>query len=192
MLWHIVNNRVVYLRLSHGRISAVFLVFLSLVVPCSCATIAWKNRAIWKFSRYDFDQSSLHIHQKRRTRKTTLVTRRWQLPVWPRSQSRHLLIIDYAPSSCVFWKPVPMNGTIDYTALDNENLIKLDTGSRANVQFKPSKKMKKRRQLDALVSNGKKLPRRKQSGHELLRSNDSESSELEEFSVLESQKWGKR
>ncbi|XP_070195287.1 EF-hand calcium-binding domain-containing protein 14-like isoform X2 [Littorina saxatilis] len=85
-----------------------------------------------------------------------------------------------------------MNGTIDYSALDNEQLIKLDQGSRASVQFKPSKKMKKRRQLDALVSNGKKLPRRKQSGHELLRSNDSESSEVEEFSVLEGQKWGKR
>ncbi|KAK7495887.1 hypothetical protein BaRGS_00012877, partial [Batillaria attramentaria] len=51
--------------------------------------------------------------------------------------------------------------------------------------------MKKRRQLDALVSNGK-LPRRKNSGHELLRSNDSDSSEVEEFSVLEGQKWGRR
>jgi hypothetical protein len=85
-----------------------------------------------------------------------------------------------------------MNGTIDFAALDNESLIKLDSGSRGNVQFKPSKKMKKRRQLDALVSNGKKLPRRKQSGHELLRSNDSESSEVEEFSVLESQRWSKK
>ena len=73
-------------------------------------------------------------------------------------------------------------------AQDNESLIKLDSGNRNNVQFKPSKKMKKRRQLDALVSNGKKIARRKQSGHELLRSNDSESSEVEEFSVLENQK----
>ncbi|KAL8562272.1 hypothetical protein ACOMHN_037228 [Nucella lapillus] len=86
----------------------------------------------------------------------------------------------------------PMNGTIDYSVLENEELAKLESGSRSNVLFKPSKKMKKRRQLDALVSNGKKLPRRKQSGHELLRSSDSDSSEVEEFSVLESQKWTKR
>ena len=43
--------------------------------------------------------------------------------------------------------------------------------------------MKKRRELDALVGNGK-LPRRKsKSGHELLRSDDTDSSEVEEFSV---------
>lgn len=45
------------------------------------------------------------------------------------------------------------------------------------------KKMKKRRDLDALV-NGKANPgRRKKKGqHELLR-NDSDSSEIEEFSI---------
>ena len=85
-----------------------------------------------------------------------------------------------------------MNGTADYSVLENEQLSKLEGGPRANVQFKPSKKMKKRRQLDALVSNGKKLPRRKHSGHELLRSNDSESSEVEEFSVIERHKWDRR
>ncbi|KAK6180099.1 hypothetical protein SNE40_012310 [Patella caerulea] len=52
--------------------------------------------------------------------------------------------------------------------------------------------MKKRRQLDALVSNGK-LPRRKsKSGHELLRSNDSDSSEIEEFSSPFGKKGGCR
>lgn len=85
-----------------------------------------------------------------------------------------------------------MNGAVDYSALDKENTIKPDNPAKATVVFKPGKRMKKRRQLDALVSNGK-LPRRKtSSGHELLRSNDSESSEVEEFSVLEGQKWGRR
>jgi len=60
----------------------------------------------------------------------------------------------------------------------------LDQQSKINVDFKPSKKMKKRRELDALVSNGKR--RKSKSGHELLRS-DSESSEIDEFS-LSSQK----
>ncbi|XP_067677773.1 EF-hand calcium-binding domain-containing protein 14-like isoform X2 [Haliotis asinina] len=52
--------------------------------------------------------------------------------------------------------------------------------------------MKKRRELDALVTNGK-LPRRKsKSGHELLRSNDSDSSEVEEFSVPNGKQNGKK
>ncbi|XP_046544750.1 EF-hand calcium-binding domain-containing protein 14-like isoform X2 [Haliotis rubra] len=69
---------------------------------------------------------------------------------------------------------------------------KLEPSSRINVDFKPSKKMKKRRELDALVTNGK-LPRRKsKSGHELLRSNDSDSSEVEEFSVPNGKQNGKK
>lgn len=56
---------------------------------------------------------------------------------------------------------------------------KLDPHARINVDFKPSKKMKKRRELDALVAGGKS--RRKSSnsgsGHELLRYNASESSD---------------
>ncbi|XP_064604636.1 EF-hand calcium-binding domain-containing protein 14-like isoform X1 [Liolophura sinensis] len=58
---------------------------------------------------------------------------------------------------------------------------KLDSGGRLiNVEFKHGKKMKKRRELDALVSNGK-ARRKTRSGHELLR-NESDSSEIEEFS----------
>ena len=62
---------------------------------------------------------------------------------------------------------------------------KLDSqNSRLSVEFKPSKRMKKRRELDALV-NGSKQPsgaRVKNGRHELLR-NESESSEVEEFSL---------
>lgn len=59
----------------------------------------------------------------------------------------------------------------------------LDPQSKLNVEFKPPKRMKKRRQLDALVSNGK-LRRKSKNGqeHELLRS-DSESSEIDEFNI---------
>ncbi|XP_033737240.1 EF-hand calcium-binding domain-containing protein 14-like isoform X2 [Pecten maximus] len=57
----------------------------------------------------------------------------------------------------------------------------LDQQSKINVEFKPSKRMKKRRELDALVGNGKSR-RKSKSGHELLRS-DSESSEIDEFSL---------
>lgn len=84
-----------------------------------------------------------------------------------------------------------MNGTIDCFCAQNGSVHKLDISPRTNAQFKPIKKMKKRRQLDALVSNGK-LPRRKLSGRELLRPNDSESSEADELCIFEGQKWGKR
>lgn len=84
-----------------------------------------------------------------------------------------------------------MNGVIDFATLSTEHKGKPDASQRTNVEFKPAKKMKKRRQLDALVGNGK-LPRRKHSGHELLRSNDSDSSEVEEFRVLEGHRLGKR
>ncbi|XP_069127533.1 EF-hand calcium-binding domain-containing protein 14-like isoform X3 [Argopecten irradians] len=57
----------------------------------------------------------------------------------------------------------------------------LDQQSKINVEFKPSKRMKKRRELDALVGNVK-TRRKSKSGHELLRS-DSESSEIDEFSL---------
>ena len=50
-----------------------------------------------------------------------------------------------------------------------------------NVEFKSGKRMKKRRELDALV-NGKLGRRKKGQHHELLR-NDTDSSEVEEFSV---------
>ena len=57
--------------------------------------------------------------------------------------------------------------------------IKLDSRSRLECDLKPPKKMKKRRQLDALVNGNS---RRKSKGqHELLR--DTESSDLEEFSI---------
>ena len=48
------------------------------------------------------------------------------------------------------------------------------------MDFKPSKKMKKRRELDALV-NGRG-PRKKKGQHELLR-NDTDSSDVEEFAI---------
>ena len=52
-----------------------------------------------------------------------------------------------------------------------------------NVDFKPSKRMKKRRELDALV-NGKLGRRKKKGQHELLRNTDgTDSSEVEEFAV---------
>ena len=73
-------------------------------------------------------------------------------------------------------------------------LIKLDSQGRLNVDFKPAKRMKKRRELDALVSNVKQSSgvsgstrnraRSKNGKHELLR-NDSDSSEVEEFSLPE-------
>ncbi|KAL8612034.1 hypothetical protein ACOMHN_012933 [Nucella lapillus] len=80
-----------------------------------------------------------------------------------------------------------MNDSIDDPVPDNAKLIKLEAG-RSSVQFKPSKRMKKRRQLDALVGNEKKLSRRKSSAHELLRSNDSGSSEVEEFGIIHGHK----
>jgi hypothetical protein len=61
--------------------------------------------------------------------------------------------------------------------------VKLDPKTRINVDFKPVKKMKKRRELDALVNNGK-IGRRKPTKmtkngkHELLRS-ETDSSEVE-------------
>lgn len=61
---------------------------------------------------------------------------------------------------------------------------KLETQNRLGVEFKPSKRMKKRRELDALVNGSKQSSgaRVKNGRHELLR-NDSESSEVEEFSL---------
>ena len=51
------------------------------------------------------------------------------------------------------------------------------------VEYKQVKKMKKRRELDALV-NGKTNGRRKRKGqHEMLLDNMTDSSENEEFSV---------
>lgn len=87
-------------------------------------------------------------------------------------------------------KTSPMNDSIDDPVPDNAKLIKLEAG-RSSVQFKPSKRMKKRRQLDALVGNEKKLSRRKPSAHELLRSNDSGSSEVEEFGIIHGHKLDK-
>ena len=68
---------------------------------------------------------------------------------------------------------------------------KLDHQTRINVDFKPNKKMKKRRELDALVNNGKVNRRTtvatKKGHHELLRSadddDDSDSSDEVEFSL---------
>ena len=57
----------------------------------------------------------------------------------------------------------------------------LEPQNKINVEFQPSKKMKKRRELDALVCNGK-VRRKSKSGHELLRT-ESESSEIDEFSI---------
>jgi hypothetical protein len=55
----------------------------------------------------------------------------------------------------------------------------LEPQNKINVEFQPSKKMKKRRELDALVCNGK-VRRKSKSGHELLRT-ESESSEIDEL-----------
>ncbi|XP_076086803.1 uncharacterized protein LOC143057381 isoform X1 [Mytilus galloprovincialis] len=57
----------------------------------------------------------------------------------------------------------------------------MEPQNKLNVEFQPSKKMKKRRELDALVCNGK-VRRKSKSGHELLRT-ESESSEIDEFSI---------
>lgn len=57
----------------------------------------------------------------------------------------------------------------------------MEPKNNVNVEFIPSKKMKKRRELDALVCNGK-VRRKSKSGHELLRT-ESESSEIDEFSI---------
>ncbi len=66
----------------------------------------------------------------------------------------------------------------------------MDSQTKVNVDFKPAKRMKKRRELDALV-NGKQPPsfrsangRMRNGKHELLR-NDSDSSEIEEFILPE-------
>ncbi|ELT88319.1 hypothetical protein CAPTEDRAFT_218855 [Capitella teleta] len=56
-----------------------------------------------------------------------------------------------------------------------------------NVDFKPPKRMKKRRELDALVTHTKAVKgghKRKKGQHELL-VNDSESSEFEEFGIAQ-------
>ena len=63
----------------------------------------------------------------------------------------------------------------------NWKTTKLDPQTKVNVDFKPSKKMKKRRELDALV-NGKSGRRKKKGQHELLR-NDTESSDVEEYAI---------
>ena len=64
----------------------------------------------------------------------------------------------------------------------------MEPNTKVNVDFKPSKKMKKRRELDALVSS--KHPRRKSSsGHELLRSVDSESSDIEDYRISTSKSY---
>lgn len=59
----------------------------------------------------------------------------------------------------------------------------LDSSARINVEFKPSKRMKKRRELDALVGVGKSRRKSSNSGHELLRSNGSESSDEDVYRV---------
>lgn len=68
----------------------------------------------------------------------------------------------------------------------------MDSQTKVNVDFKPAKRMKKRRELDALV-NGKQPPsssfrsangKMRNGKHELLR-NDSDSSEIEEFILPE-------
>ena len=61
-------------------------------------------------------------------------------------------------------------------------MVQMEQTTKLNVEFKPSKKMKKRRELDALVS-GKQTRRKSSSSHELLRSVDSESSDAEDFHV---------
>eukprot|EP00058_Branchiostoma_floridae_P007137 XP_002592625.1 hypothetical protein BRAFLDRAFT_104604 [Branchiostoma floridae] len=63
------------------------------------------------------------------------------------------------------------------------NLATVDSkDTRLDVSFKgPGKRMKKRKELDALVSG--KLTKKKREGHELLRSTGSDSSDLEEFSL---------
>lgn len=60
----------------------------------------------------------------------------------------------------------------------------MEPSTKVNVDFKPSKKMKKRRELDALVGGKQARPRRKSSSsHELLRSVDSESSDNEDYRI---------
>lgn len=54
----------------------------------------------------------------------------------------------------------------------------MEPNTKVNIEFKPSKKMKKRRELDALVGN---KSRKTSSSHELLRSVDSESSDGEDY-----------
>ncbi|KAK3091119.1 hypothetical protein FSP39_017246 [Pinctada imbricata] len=55
--------------------------------------------------------------------------------------------------------------------------------TKPNVEFKPAKRMKKRRQLDALVGNGK-TRRKTKSGHEALPvGSESESSDIDEFDI---------
>ena len=61
---------------------------------------------------------------------------------------------------------------------------KLDPQTKVNVDFKPSKKMKKRRELDALV-NAKLGKRKKKGQHELLRNDTDSSEDVEEFSIPE-------
>lgn len=100
------------------------------------------------------------------------------------------------------WDIFPLAWTIKCVDADESaNKGKLDRYSKLKVEFKPgiggigSKKMKKRRELDALVSNGKMGRNKKttkKGQHELLR-NDSESSEMEEFSIPQKtvvRKWG--
>jgi len=60
------------------------------------------------------------------------------------------------------------------------NIVKLDPQTRLNVEFKPTKRMKKRRELDALVNNGKAS---KNGRHELLRNESESSEEVEEFAM---------
>lgn len=59
----------------------------------------------------------------------------------------------------------------------------LDSQGNLGVGFKPPKKMKKRRELDALVGSGK-TRRKMKNGHELLRT-ESESSEVDEFLITD-------
>ncbi|KAK2149731.1 hypothetical protein LSH36_439g02012 [Paralvinella palmiformis] len=66
--------------------------------------------------------------------------------------------------------------------IGNTEHSNLDVTGGTSVKFKQMKKMKKRRELDALV-NGK-MGRRKKGQHELLR-NESESSEVDEFNIPE-------
>jgi len=64
-------------------------------------------------------------------------------------------------------------------------MSKIDSQGKLEVPLRTSKKMKKRKELDALVEKGKQRKKSGSgSGRELLR-NDSESTDTEDFSVLQ-------
>lgn len=76
----------------------------------------------------------------------------------------------------------------------------MEPTSKLDVQVKQYKKMKKRKELDALVSNGK-IGSNKRNGlkkgsgscsaHELLR-HDTDSSDMEDFSILQPRRKGRK